>query len=541
MSFVKNLYTSIIYSRIGIDDRSLALFRILVGVLIIIDVLLRFRNLNFFYTDLGPVKSELIISDFNQFSLLYYITDPIGVSIVFIVQILLAIILILGYKTKTVFIISTILVISVDLRNPYVASYADTLFRLLLFWAIFLPLGNKWSIDSIRENKSCTKHSILNQIAGFFILIQMLAMYFVNGSIKYTNYEEWLSGWAFHSILHYDRITWFLGPYVRESPEWIIQFGSIYWFSMMLIAPVMILFTKRIRYILAGALMFGHLNIAVTTRVGAFSFVAIAGLCLFLPKQFWTDLNTFVKYIPVNINIDTRKLVNRIDSSIPHVKILPHDKDVAKTITVISIIFVLIAGSSMILVTGYNSDYTDNSEDIDSVELVNVETDFINKYFSVIRVGQPEWGFYTSGRNTDTFYVFAAETESGDTVDIFNDLDTVKFERPYEHNLQEQFQTYRYRFYYSSVGRSSDPDSSAASYLADYHCKNPNTNEPITQITMYEITEQWAEDNMGDLDDYDIRSINVIHAHSCNNSIPELIEEPENLNQNSIPSNIEKN
>jgi len=189
MSFVKNIYTSIIYPRIGIDDRSIALFRILVGVLIIIDVLLRFRNLNFFYTDLGPVKSELIISDFNQFSLLYYITDPIGVSIVFIVQILLAIILILGYKTKTVFILSTILVISVDLRNPYVASYADTLFRLLLFWAIFLPLGNKWSIDSFRKNKSCTNHSILNQIAGFFILIQMLAMYFVNGSIKYTNYE----------------------------------------------------------------------------------------------------------------------------------------------------------------------------------------------------------------------------------------------------------------------------------------------------------------------------------------------------------------
>jgi len=94
--------------------------------------------------------------------------------------------LIFGYKTKTVLILSTILVISVDLRNPYVASYADTLFRLLLFWAIFLPLGNKWSIDSIKTTTK-TKTSILTQIAGFFILFQMLAMYIVNGSIKYTN------------------------------------------------------------------------------------------------------------------------------------------------------------------------------------------------------------------------------------------------------------------------------------------------------------------------------------------------------------------
>jgi len=73
MNFIRNLYTSVIYPRIRIDDRSLALFRILVGFLIIIDVFLRFRNLEFFYTDSGPVPSELIVSDFNYFSLLYYI------------------------------------------------------------------------------------------------------------------------------------------------------------------------------------------------------------------------------------------------------------------------------------------------------------------------------------------------------------------------------------------------------------------------------------------------------------------------------------
>jgi len=76
MNFIRNIYKSIIYPRIRIDERSLALFRILIGILIIIDVLLRFRNLEFFYTDSGPVPSELIISDFNYVSLLFYITDP---------------------------------------------------------------------------------------------------------------------------------------------------------------------------------------------------------------------------------------------------------------------------------------------------------------------------------------------------------------------------------------------------------------------------------------------------------------------------------
>ncbi len=526
MNFIRSIYASVIYPRIRIDDRSLALFRILVGVLIIIDVFLRFRNLEFFYTDSGPVPSELIISDFNYFSLLYYITDPIGVSIIFIIQILLAILLILGYKTKFVFILSTILVISVDLRNPYVASYADTLFRLLLFWAIFLPLGNKWSIDSLRTTEH--KNSILTHIAGFFILFQMLAMYIVNGSIKYTNADEWLSGWAFHSILHYDRITWLFGPYVRESPMWLIQFGSTYWFLMMIIAPSMLLFTKRIRYILAGALMFGHLNIALTTRVGAFSLVAIAGLCLFLPKQFWIDISTLKNYISFEYN---KNYLVKIEKYLPKFRIIPRDKTLNIIVTIFAIILVLTAGLGMMIETADNSSYFEDE---------NINTDGnIDTYLSIFRVNQPSWGFYTSGRSTDSFYVFAAETESGETIDIFNNVNEVKFERHYEHNLQEQFTTYRYRFYYSSVGRSSDPDSSAASYLSDYYCENSPTDEPIEYISMYEVTEHWDKDTMGQLDKYETIRINLIHSHSCKGSTPKLIEKPDNLNSDTIPDYTE--
>ncbi len=520
------LYKKFIYPRIKIDDRSLALFRILVGILIIIDVILRFRNLTYFYTDEGPVPTELIISDFNYISLLYVITDPIGVSIIFILQIILAIILIFGYKTKTVFLLSTILVLSVDLRNPYVASYADTLFRLLLFWALFLPLGNKWSIDAI-QNTTNKSSSVLTHLAGFFILFQMLAMYIVNGSIKYTNAEQWLSGWAFHSILHYDRITWLFGPYVRESPELLIQFGSVYWFIMMLIAPLMLLFTKRLRYIISFILMFGHLNIALTTRVGAFSLVAIAGLCLFLPEQFWKDIYKIKNYVGIQNN---KNYLIELSKFFPKFKIIKVDEVLKNIIVITAIIIVISAGFVMVVNTVDNSSYTD-----DRIELENNQ--YIDGYLSIFNVDQPSWGFYTSGRNTDTFYVFAAETESGEKIDIFNENENVSFERQYEHNLHEQFETYRYRFYYSSVGRSDDPNSSAASYLADYHCETyQKNNEQLKYISMYEVTEQWNKKTMGNLDEYETIRINLIHAHSCTDSKPEIIEKPDNLN--SKPSNV---
>jgi len=46
---------------------------------------------------------------------------------------------------------------------------------------------------------------------------------------------------------------------------------------------------------------------------------------------------------------------------------------------------------------------------------------------------------------------------------------------------------------------------------------------------MYEVTEQWNESNMGQLDKYETIRINLIHAHSCTNSTPKIIEQPDNL------------
>lgn len=45
--------------RIGIDARSLALFRVLAGLLVVVDIVLRSRNFRFFYTDSGVVPVEL--------------------------------------------------------------------------------------------------------------------------------------------------------------------------------------------------------------------------------------------------------------------------------------------------------------------------------------------------------------------------------------------------------------------------------------------------------------------------------------------------
>ena len=51
-----------IYRRFGIDTRSLAAFRISLGLLILADLALRSRNLRAFYTDFGVLPRSAFIS-----------------------------------------------------------------------------------------------------------------------------------------------------------------------------------------------------------------------------------------------------------------------------------------------------------------------------------------------------------------------------------------------------------------------------------------------------------------------------------------------
>lgn len=541
MDTVYTVHKLYIEPRVSIDDRSLALFRIIMGILIIADVILRFRNLHFFYTDEGPVPAEFIVSEYNLYSIFTVFTDPFSASVIFILQIILAMLLIVGFKTRTVMLLSALLVISVDVRNPFVTSYADVLFRFLLAWAVFLPLQNAWSVDAIQREALTQDWSIVNKVAGFFILFQMLAMYIVNGSFKFASYEEWMSGWAFHTILHYDRITWLLGSYVREAPEWFIQIGSIYWFVLMLIAPLLLVFLGRFRYLLAGALMVGHLNIALTTRVGAFSFVAIGGLCLFLPQKFWSDIAHLKNYY----SLDTiRDFAIQVGEEFPSFTVIPQNQTVNKSFIVVVLFCLLLVGFSMGVMTAYNSAYIvspDEDEDSHSIDIIYEGSSYINNSLSPLRLDQPEWNFYTRSRVTDTHYVFAAETQSGEVIDLFNDTDEVSFDRAYGHDLQKQFRTYRYRFYYSSVERSDSPHGSAASHLAEYHCENWSDNgDSLEYISMYQIVERWDKETIGDIDNYEQVRIELIHAHSCSGETPKLISEPDGLAESSIPDWVER-
>src|SRR5680860_1821634 len=88
-----------------------------------------------------------------------------------------ALCMLVGYRTRLMTVIVWILIVSIQVRNPFVLSGADSLLRVLLFWAMFLPLGAAWSVDRYRKPAAFTNARQFLSIATIGLFLQIALMY----------------------------------------------------------------------------------------------------------------------------------------------------------------------------------------------------------------------------------------------------------------------------------------------------------------------------------------------------------------------------
>ena len=514
--------------RFRIDTRSLAAFRIFAGVLILVDILLRIRSFDFFYTDLGvlPVETAWNLVPSNAFSVFLLSGDPIFTAALFVIHFLVAIQLILGYRTRFAIVVSFLFVVSLDYRNPMVTSYADVIFRHMLFWAMFMPLGARYSIDALRADGE--RPRTYTGLAGAFALVQMISMYFVNGNQKLPWTDDWLNGNSMVATLNYDSVAFFLASYVREFP-FFLQVSGVTWFTLMLGSPVLLVLAGRARYLLAIPYAMGHLFLSVTVRIGAFPFTAILGLMLFFQGAAWRDGRRIASWLDVPIEryyaagvrfgerVDRR--LPRIDRAVRSARErgaeirrrelgseltarLPGREALGMTVRVAVAFIVVVSGVFMVIPN------LQTIGAIDDERAVPLQ-DEVEDTQSAFRLTQPPWNFYAGPITTDEYYVFAAETTGGTQVDAYNDR-SLQWDRAYGSEQHRQFETYRHRFFMSSVVRrgESDRDRGVTEGYATYLCENYEFDgEEIRSIDMYAIDERTDIGNVTDYRSYDRNAV----------------------------------
>jgi len=512
--------------RVTIDTRSLAAFRIAAGILIIADVLLRSRNLEFFYTDNGVMPVWLARELTHEYapSVFFLSGSPSVTVALFAIHLLVGVALLFGYHTRIMTVLAFVFVISLDLRMPLATSYADILFRHLLFWGMFLPLGERFSLDALRRSESPADS--YTGLAGAFVLIQMVAMYISNWSHKIPWQDEWLSGESLYGILHYDSISWLLGPTLREFPL-LMQLGSITWYVLMFIAPLLLLLVGRPRYLLAIMLAGSHLFMAATVRIGAFPYAALMGLVLFCGPRAWADARWIVDRIGVAPRLDSATAAigrrgTTLDRRLPRVEIpeTPTVERLRTPATVFVLTIVIISGLFIIIPTLGTTGVVDE-------EVTDSLGGEVQSAQSLVRLNQPSWQFYQGPPGSDEYYVFIGERSDGSVVDVYNDRE-LAWDRPHGHYNYKQLDTYRERFYMYAIDDRVDPAyrDGAEEVYAEYLCQKGSADSmELTHLNLFVIEEDTDLDAPNEYEAYDREAV-LIHAHGCGTNEPTDIAIP---------------
>ncbi|MDA4847349.1 HTTM domain-containing protein [Hoeflea poritis] len=277
----------------GIDLRTLALFRILLGFYLLADICLRLRDLTAHYSDLGvmPRAVQMDYLSLGSYSLHLANGSSFYQGFLFAVAAAAALMMIIGWKTRFAVIASWILLISVQNRNTFILSGEDNLAVLLTFWAMFLPLGARYSVDAALDPASDKVNNRYFSTATLALLVQGMSMYLFSALLKSD--ARWMpDGTAVYYALNLDYMVTPFGLWFRQF-EPLLQALTYYVYWLELIGPILMFspfFHRSLRIVLMCAFITMHLGFMMCLEIGLFPVISIIMNLTFLPGWVWDGL-----------------------------------------------------------------------------------------------------------------------------------------------------------------------------------------------------------------------------------------------------------
>lgn len=269
---------------ITIDSRALSLMRVTIGLVLVVDILCRFPYAEAFYGPNGIFPIGVFYSHTDAFGMLslHLIGANTWQYVLLSVELLFAILLVLGVRTQLSTAVCLILLLSAHNRNPYILQGGDDLLRLVLFWGIFLPWGRHFAYRKPQEQ--------VIQIQGLAVwamVLQVLSVYFYSALLKGPEWHTQFTAVSFAYRL--ESIAYPTATYLLNFPELLKLFTAAAYFFELLIPVILVVFFPYpfIRILAFGCIILFHLWNASTLLIGIFPWVGIASACVLLPERFF--------------------------------------------------------------------------------------------------------------------------------------------------------------------------------------------------------------------------------------------------------------
>ena len=278
----------------SVDLRSLALVRVLLGLILLLDLLIRGPDWITWLTDDGVMPRSVVMDRMDDYRWsLYNVSGHwLWALLVQTSAAVAAFTLLIGYRARTSAFLSFIFLASLHNRAPLLLQGGDNLLLVILVWLCFLPIGARFSVDAAlvdpRKPRAPESSNRYISVASVAILFQAMAVYFFSAFLK--SGQEWYpDGTAIYYALHLDELNTAFAHYWKDE-LWLSRPLTLYVWWLELLGPLL-MFSPVFSMPLRLAMMFAFISLEIgfifNLHIGLFPLVSISTLLLFTPTEVW--------------------------------------------------------------------------------------------------------------------------------------------------------------------------------------------------------------------------------------------------------------
>jgi predicted DCC family thiol-disulfide oxidoreductase YuxK len=321
-----------------IDARSLGLFRVAMGLVLLVDLIRRWDWLRAFYSNEGVLPNHNHLFQLRDggrvWSFLHSFSTVDENHTAFLAFFFIYLFFLVGWKTRAFHVLSLVALVSLVGRNTLLGNVGDSTAIALLAFTAFLPLGARFSVDSLQRSMAKAKESTTDELNARdettieapaslmpLAVVIMVGCIYLFAALQ-QNGDTWGDGSALYYALHVDRWTDSPGVALRSaSPALLAGWTKLLKVAEFAILPLLLLPVAR-RYVRAGAigLMVIHgLTFAALFTFGLYGWSLLAAALLMIPRETWDAARTGSRAITVWYDDDcgvclwAAKLLKRLD------------------------------------------------------------------------------------------------------------------------------------------------------------------------------------------------------------------------------------
>lgn len=233
-------------SRVYVFDlRTLALLRIAISSAVLWDLMSHVGDWQAFYTDFGLLPRAHLLEMQHRTFMNFHLTAGTlwGVALLHGLLAISSLAMLAGYHTRAATFLTWVLTLSLHHRNPLVLDIGHAELRIVLFWCLFLPLGARASLDSLRNPDWTQLPNRFFSLACLAYLVQVSLVY-LWGALNKSDPSWRMGGDALYYALNLDSFTTPAGQWLRQQPELMRHLTGVTWVIELLV-PLFLLFPWR--------------------------------------------------------------------------------------------------------------------------------------------------------------------------------------------------------------------------------------------------------------------------------------------------------